>query len=244
MIGVKRHGRIFETRFEVREDDQGPLIVGHGAVFNSESLDLGGWREIVAPGAFRRTLRQNPDVLSFFNHDASHVLGRTTAGTLTVAEDLEGLAYQVRPPETSWANDLLVSMRRGDIRGSSFMFEVVKMSWGKSDVDGVDVRTILEAKLYELGPVTFPAYPSADSSVRSLLDELGEESGLAFRALAGLFARHRDGIPLTDADRDLLTRSIDRLHLIIPTAPPAPSDPPQAGHSLDFLERQLDALTA
>lgn len=241
---MKRHGRIFETRFEVREEDGAPLIVGHGAVFGVESLDMGGWREMIAPGAFKRTLRQNPDVLSFFNHNPSQVLGRTTAGTLTVAEDLTGLAYTVRPPETNFANDLIVSMRRGDIRGSSFMFEVVKMSWGKSEVDGADLRTILEAKLYELGPVTFPAYPSADSSVRSLLAELSEETGIDFRGLGSVLARQRDGIDLSDADRQLVESSIQLLRAIPQPAPEPPSDPPQAGHSLDMLERQLDALTA
>jgi uncharacterized protein len=238
---MRRHGRIFETRFEVREDEQGPLIVGHGAVFNVESVDLGGWREIIAPGAFRRTLRQSPDVLSFFNHNASQVLGRTTSGTLTVSEDLEGLAYQVRPPDTTWARDLVVSMRRGDIRGSSFMFEVVKQSWGKSDVDGADIRAVHEVKLYEVGPVTFPAYPAADSSVRTLLDELGEESGLDFRALSNILARHRDGADLRPDDRELLVRAVDQLRDIIP-ALPAPSDPPQAGHSLDLLRRRLELV--
>jgi len=235
---VKRHGRIFETRFEVR-DDGGPLIVGHGAVFNSESVDLGGWREVIAPGAFKRTLRNNPDVLSFFNHNPSQVLGRTSAKTLTVAEDLEGLAYQVRPPDTQWARDLVVSMERGDIRGSSFMFEVVQMRWDKSGADGADIRTVLEAKLYELGPVTFPAYPAADSSVRSLLADLTEAAGFDFRGLASVLARARDGVGLTQADHTLVATSIDVLRQL---PAPAPSDPPQAGHSLARLRRDLELI--
>lgn len=236
---MKRHGRIFETRFEVREDGDGPLIVGHGAVFNSESVDLGGWREVIAPGAFKRTLRQNPDVLSFFNHNPSQVLGRTTSKTLTVAEDLEGLAYQVRPPDTTWANDLLTSMRRGDIRGSSFMFEAVKVEWGKAE-DGADLRTVTEAKLYELGPVTFPAYPAADSAVRSLLVDLGEESGLDFRTLASAFARCRDGVGLLDDDRTAIAAAIERLTAILP-AETAPSDPPER-HSLAMFRRDLELI--
>lgn len=239
---MKRNGRIFDTRFEVREDSDGPLIVGHGAVFNSPSVDLGGFREIIAPGAFKRTLRQNPDVLSFFNHSPNYVLGRTTSGTLTVAEDLEGLAYQVRPPETSWASDLLVSLRRKDIRGSSFMFSVVRQEWSK-DEQGADLLIVQEARLYELGPVTFPAYPAADSGVRSILAELGEEAGLDFHALAGLLARQRAGLEIPEASRELVAASIDILRGMIP-ADPAPSDPPLAGHSLDLLERELELLAS
>lgn len=237
---MKRTGRIFETRFEVRTEGDGPIIHGYGAVFDVPSLDLGGWRERIAPGAFKRTLKNNPDVLSFFNHDPNHVLGRTSAGTLTVNEDFHGLAYQVKPPDTQWANDLLVSMRRGDVRGSSFMFDVVKAEWAKAE-DGVDERIVSEVRLYELGPVTMPAYPSADSGVRSLLEELSESAGLDFRALAGLLERHRSGLPVTDADRALIAAATEILRAI-PVAPEPPADPPQAGHSVELLRHRLELV--
>lgn len=234
---MKRNGRIYETRFEVRDDGDGPLIVGHGAVFNSPSLDLGGFREIVDAKAFSKTLRENKDIMSFFNHDANHVLGRTSAKTLRVSVDDEGLAYEVRPPETSWAADLMVSIRRGDIRGSSFMFDVVKDTWGQSD-DGQVVRTLKEVRLYELGPVTFPAYPAADSAVRSIYSEWGEESGVDFAALAGLLARARGGVPLTDDDRRFLDAAVDTMRGILPAAEPA-SNPPRVGQSFDSQRRRL-----
>lgn len=237
---MKRQGRIFETRFEVRDEGDGPIIAGYGAVFDTPSLDLGGWREVIRPGAFKRTLKGTPDVLSFFNHNPNNVLGRTTSGTLTVSEDFRGLAYQVKPPDATWANDLLVSMRRGDVRGSSFMFDVVKAEWIKAE-DGVDERHVSEVRLYELGPVTMPAYPAADAGVRSLLEEIGEGAGIDFRALAGLLERRRDGAPIPNESRDLIAEAIERLQGLLPAAGTR-SDPPQAGHSLDVLRRRLELV--
>ena len=237
---MKRTGRIFETRFEVRDEGGEPIIHGYGAVFDTPSLDLGGWREVIKPGAFKRTLKGTPDVLSFFNHNPSQVLGRTISGSLTVSEDFHGLAYQVKPPDTTWASDLLVSMRRGDVRGSSFMFDVIKSEWVKAE-DGVDERHVSEVRLYELGPVTMPAYPAADSGVRSLLEEIGEGAGIDFRALAGLLERHRDGAPIPDESRDLIAAAIERLQGILPAAGER-SDPPQAGHSLELLRRRLSLV--
>lgn len=147
------------------------LIRGHAAVFDSPSLDLGGFREIVAPGAFKRTLKApGNDIRSFLNHDPNYVLGRTGNKTLSVAEDLEGLAFQVQPPATTWAMDLLESMRRGDIADASFAFRTIKDRW-ETLADNTQLRTLLEVELYELGPVAMGAYPAAESQVRALLEQ-------------------------------------------------------------------------
>lgn len=238
---MKGLGRFCETRFEVREDDEGPLIVGHGAVFDTESVDLGGWREVIAPGAFTQSLRDHRDVLSCFNHSPHYVLGRTTARTLRVAEDLDGLVYEARPPDTQWARDLVVSLKRKDIRGSSFAFDAVKVEWGQSERDGAPLRTVVKARLYELGPVTFPAYPSADSGVRSLLDELGEEAGIDFRGLAGIMARRRDGVALAEGDHALVVAAIEALRGILPAAEPS-GERSARNDSLDVLRRRLELV--
>lgn len=157
------------TGIEIRAgtDGQGPLIAGHAAVFNQPSEDFGGWREQIAPGAFKRTLR-NADVRALFNHDANYVLGRNRAGTLSLAEDLQGLAIQVQPPATSWASDLMVSMERGDISQMSFGFRTVKDAWS-ADEQGVQVRTLQEVELFDVSVVTYPAYPQTDAAVRSFV---------------------------------------------------------------------------
>ncbi len=156
---------------EIRMDDDETerTIVGHAALFNTFSVDLGGFREQIAPSAFRKTLKDS-DVRALFNHNPDYVLGRTKAGTLKLKEDDIGLAFKLRVPDTSWARDLLVSMERGDINQMSFGFRVVKDSW--DEVNGEVIRTLLEVRLFDVSIVTFPAYPQTEAQIRSLIDAL------------------------------------------------------------------------
>lgn len=154
------------------DDDARPTIGGYGAVFDSPSLDLGGFRETIAPGAFSRTLKaRGGDILSFFNHNPNMPLGSRRAGSLTVEEDDKGLIYSVTPPDTTYAADLVAAMRAKLVRGSSFSFYVRKDAW--TEVDGTPVRTLLDIDLEEVGPVTMPAYPKATSQVRAMLEARG-----------------------------------------------------------------------
>ncbi len=159
--------RYLTTEFRVSPEGQPPVISGYGAVFDSPSLDL-GWVEEIDPHAFDAVLASKPDTRGLFNHDEDHVLGRTTAGTLKLRADSRGLAYEIEPPDTQFARDLVVSMRRGDISGSSFGFICKRDQWTENP-DGTVTRRILEIdQLIDVSIVTFPAYPAADSGVRSL----------------------------------------------------------------------------
>jgi hypothetical protein len=153
----------------IRAITEGKLAIeAHASVFNSLSADLGGFREIVRPGAFASVLGQ--DVRALWNHDPNIVLGRTKAGTLHLQQDAEGLLYRVDLPETQAARDLVVSIQRGDIDGSSFGFQVGQDEWINTP-DGV-VREIRSfSALYDVSPVTYPAYPAASDvqvALRSL----------------------------------------------------------------------------
>lgn len=159
-----------ELRLVVSEDGEPARIVGHAAVFNQWSQDLGGFRERIAPGAFTRTLGE-ADVRALWNHDPNYVLGRNRAETLALREDDEGLAFEVLPPETVWANDLLVSMRRGDVDQMSFGFRTVRDNW-LQDSDGNISRELLEVELFDVSVVTFPAYPQTSAQVRVRVEEL------------------------------------------------------------------------
>ncbi len=148
-----------------RRVETAPRIVGHASVFGQEA-DIGGWfREKVAAGAFRRALAED-DVRALFNHDPNIVLGRNRAGTLKLTEDEVGLAYDISPPDTLAARDLLTSIERGDVSQSSFGFRVLREEW--DDRSDPPLRTILEVELFDVSPVTFPAYPTTDVAVRSL----------------------------------------------------------------------------
>jgi len=173
----KREVRTFQTTEMrvMRAEDDAPKIVGHAAVFNKPT-EIGGWfTESVSPGAFKKSIKSD-DVRALFNHDANIVLGRNKAGTLKLWEDEDGLGYEVTPPETQWARDLLESIERGDITGSSFGFEVIEEQWTKA-TDELDHRDLVEVKLWDVSPVTFPQYVEADVAKRTMnewRDSVGE----------------------------------------------------------------------
>lgn len=141
-------------------------IVGYAAVYNRMSLDLGGFREEILPGAFDKILsKRKTDVVALFNHDSNIVLGRTSSGTLELSSDEKGLRYVVTPPASR--ADILELIARRDVSGSSFAFTVDKAgeSFRTAD-DGKAIRQIREVKgLYDVGPVLTPAYPASSSSV-------------------------------------------------------------------------------
>lgn len=144
-------------------------IVGHAAVFNSLSNDLGGFVEKIDPGAFSAVLRKNPDVRALFNHDPSLVLARTKSGTLTLAEDATGLEYRADVPAgLYYGESLRILLNRGDVDQSSFAFRVARNgdTWQESTA-GL-MRTIHRfSALYDISPVSFPAYDQAESGLAS-----------------------------------------------------------------------------
>ena len=228
--------RTFPLEVRLSDDDAaGPKIGGTAAVFNSLSLDLGGFREQIAPGAFHSSLhysRSRP-IKSFFNHDPSMVLGRTDNKTLTLEETEHGLAFEVTPPETSWAADLLTSMKRGDVRDASFAFRTKKDEWELSADGKTQVRTLLDVELFEVGPVTSGAYPAADSQVRAMLEARGLpvaedgsvpvpserddllDDGIDLEGLIPAYERLKDGAA-EDGDELIVRSAISALTLVMP----------------------------
>jgi HK97 family phage prohead protease len=151
--------------FEYEKEER--KMVGHAAVFN-EPADIGGWfMEQIEPGAFKESIKKD-DVRALFNHDPNYVIGRNKAGTLKMKEDERGLAVEINPPDTQFARDLAVLMERGDITQMSFAFSVLEEEWsyGKKK-DDPDVRTIKKVRLFDVSPVTYPAYEGTDIAIRS-----------------------------------------------------------------------------
>jgi uncharacterized protein len=163
--GIER--RVFtiqglETR--AAEGDQPARLAGYAAVFDSMSEEMWGFREVIRAGAFAKSL--GGDVRALFNHNPDLILGRTTAKTLTLREDSRGLYVEILPPDTGFARDLMASIARGDIDQMSFGFRTVKDSW--KDENGKVTRELLEVDVFDVSPVTFPAYPTTEIAVRSL----------------------------------------------------------------------------
>ena len=143
---------------------EGRTVEGYASVFNSMSEDLGGFREIILPGAFKNAL--NDDIRALYNHDSNYLLARTASGTLEVKEDDKGLYYRFEMPNTSYGNDLLELYKRGDLTQSSFGFTVDKDSWRLEE--GQHVRYIESvSSLFDVSAVVYPAYVQASSGLRS-----------------------------------------------------------------------------
>jgi len=162
--------RAYPTEMRVIAAEGEPArIVGHAAVFNQLSDDFGGFREQIEPGAFAKTIRE-ADIRALWNHDANYVLGRTKNDTLRLREDDHGLAFEILPPNTQWARDALITLGRGDVDQASFGFRTIRDRWEDME-DRSIVRTLVEVKLFDISPVTFPAYPQTSAQVRAKLHE-------------------------------------------------------------------------
>lgn len=166
-------------RFEWRDSGNGVdfTLRGHAAVFNSLSGDLGGFREIITPGAFRSALADSPDVKLLYGHNADTLLplARTKAGTMEVREDDHGLYVWARVAPTTFASDMRVAMERGDLDTMSFAFTMNDEGddWAV-DADGQVIRTIKPdgvRQLFEVSVVPFPAYEATSVAMRSEFDD-------------------------------------------------------------------------
>ena len=179
-------------RVETRAQDNRPQIVGMAPPWNRWSVDLGGFVERFKPGAFTKWLDRKPndprgkaDVVAKFNHKDDAVLGRTTNGTLDIQETEKGLVYRATPPVgTPTTNEVVPLIEQGYIFGSSFAFALTDARgelWDE-EPNGQVTRTITEAALFDLSPVTHAAYPTATVGLRSLS---------AWKAARGL-VQHRE----------------------------------------------------
>lgn len=243
MEGMERRWlALEETELRVEGEGDQQTISGYGILYNKRSQNLGGFVEIIRPGAATEALKSS-DVRSLFNHDPNYVLGRNTAGTLELEETDKGVRYKAIPPDTQWARDLLVSIKRKDITGASFGFRVAKDGDEWKEEGRLIVRYVNKLEMIaDIGPVTFPAYTQTSAQVRSIF----EESGIEWEALAGLMSRARHNLPMTDADRTLLQSSIEVLTRFMPTdnrqAPKSEQETSteQALRQLDLLQMRLD----
>jgi hypothetical protein len=160
-----------ETRFAggVRvEADSSRKIKGYAIVFNSMSVDLGGFREIIMPEAVNRTLSEALDVRALIDHDSAKVIGRTRSGTLALRKDKTGLQIEIDPADTTNGRDILELVRRGDVTGMSFAFRTLTDEWRMED--GEAIREVYDMTISEVSIVTFPAYQqtSVEVAQRSL----------------------------------------------------------------------------
>jgi len=161
---VRNHKAIIEKReFRMESAEyEGQTVRGYAAVYNSDSEWMGGFYEQIEKGAFDDVM--DNDTRAYWNHDESLLLGRVSSGTLRMSTDDRGLYYEVDLPNTSYANDLIELMKRGDVNQSSFAFLIERDRW--EERDGKTYRIIEKvSRLLDVSPVSQPAYPDATSEL-------------------------------------------------------------------------------
>lgn len=168
---------------EAGDDPDKITVSGHASVFDRLSEDLGGFRERIHRGAFRKVLDEDQDVRLLVNHEPYPVLARTKAKTLELREDPRGLRVYADVAPTTFARDLRVSMQRGDIDQMSYGFVVAPGGDRWSEEGGQIIRDVHAfERLIDVSVVTFPAYPQTDVSARSadpqvsVVDQPAEET--------------------------------------------------------------------
>jgi len=150
------------------EDGENPKIIGYAAKYGKWSLDLGGFVERIKDGAFDDAIK-NCDIRALKNHDVNLLLGRTSSGTLKLESNTVGLHFEIDAPNTTTGKDLVEEIRRKDITGCSFSFTTEEQEWKYLSEGKPAERTIIKiGQLFDVGPVTFPAYPDTAVALRCI----------------------------------------------------------------------------
>ncbi len=218
----RRHTLDVEYRFK---DEEGNTLTGHAARFGVWSEDLGWFKEKIRQGAFKKTIKEN-DIRALFNHDPNMILGRTKNKTLELWEDDKGLGFNLNLPETTYAQDLKASIKRKDITQNSFGFQTIKDEWS----DDGKKRELVEAKLFDISPVTFPAYKQTSVKLRF------QKMGIPFEDLMLAIDRSEEGVILK-RDQELIADTITILNRYIKESEPVED------HSVEPAIEDFDPAT-
>ena len=151
---------------EIRADESEAMTVrGTGMVFDDLSKPIhepvyGSFYEVIRAESVTKTLSEF-DQVALWQHDKAKPLGRKSRGTLRLEKTDRGIDFWMLLPDNSWGRDAYVSIKRGDVSGMSFGFNVLQER-GAGRHNGLPIREVLEMRLIELSPVTFGAYKSTN----------------------------------------------------------------------------------
>jgi uncharacterized protein len=213
-----------ELALELRGEQQQPVFTGYASVYNSNSLDMGGYVERIMPGAFDAALAKPDDILALVDHDIKHPLASRSTGTLTLQSDSHGLKVEIAPDvSTSWGRDAVAAVKSNLKRGMSFGFQFAPNGYRWSrDNNGTITREVTGIDpLSEVSIVTKGAYPDAGIACRSAED-------IEVDNVRSLLIAVREGLQLTNAEVDKVKDTISLLQRSI-----------QPDNRADLLRRQM-----
>ena len=203
--GTERRQRSV-SGLEIRSGDAGALTFEGYAAVTGVPTTIGDWlgefQETISRGAFAKTLAESDDVRLLLNH-AGTPMARTKSGTLDLEEDSKGLHARASLDESSpLVQEIASAMRRGDLDQMSFQFQAMRQEWNADYTQ----RSVIEAKLYDVSVVTYPAYPTTSASLRSAVTDPHLQIRLAY------FANQlREGKTFSSANLKQLTDLLDAL---------------------------------
>lgn len=187
--------------FELRSaEGDGLTLAGYAAVFNSPTrIDSweGHFDETIARGAFSKTINARERVVVQFDHGKHPFFGSLPLGRIEqMREDDHGLYVEVRLSDNWFTQPIRDAIRDEAVTGMSFRFSVPEGGDDWRQGAEVQERTIREVKLYELGPVVFPAYADTSVGVRSALSLVDAADR------AALLASTVSNVPTPDEGQD------------------------------------------
>lgn len=216
---------------EIRMIEEGGKkhIRGYAIVFDSPSGDLGGFKETVNRSALTKTTKES-DVRMLWNHDSSKPLASTKNGTLSLTIDERGLAVDAVGSDTSWGKDAVTAISEGLVDQMSFGFRTIKDRWFEEN--GETRRELLEIELFDVSPVTFPAYEQTSVGVRSI------------DGLDTVLLKAEKNIALSRSDVELVKNTVNNLNGLLTNAEPVQADhsTDQAVNPNDLLREKLDLM--
>lgn len=230
----KRELNFGKMQIETREEDTGKRYVRGKIPYNSLSQNLGGFREKIMPGAFTKSLKEG-SIPVLWNHEHRYVCGRNTAGTAVFNDTETGLEFEAELPNTTWASDMWESIKRGDVRGVSFGFYVIKDTWSEQDKP-IQIRELNEVQLFEVSAgVTFPAYPKSRCDARNSAEDTE-------KAFTGMNEEERNQIfaVLAEIKEELKEIREIKVEQVVPAAESAEEPQPEPAAEGAEEERTLD----
>lgn len=212
-------------------------LSGYFGTYNSRSGDLGGFVEVIKPGAFNRNFGPDTDIRALSHHERPWVIGRTKAGSLKLGQNARGATFEIDPiPDTTYGRDLVVQIESGLVDGMSFAFRTITDNWKVQD--GINVRELVDVRLIEVSPVTFPAYPATSVSLRSELEKQGVENADLCAALVRLEKKldvqERDASLITEYRSIIPERFGEAVEVIVKAD--------KRSTPLDVLQKQLELI--
>lgn len=216
-----------EVRLSSEDNAKGIEIVGHAAVFN-QPIDRFGLEEVIMPGAFTRAIEEEQDVRALIDHDSRLLLGRTKSGTLSLKEDDIGLAVTIKPPRTTFADDVIQSIKRGDLDGMSFAFIAKKQTF--IEEGDKTIRQLFDLDVEDVSVVTFPANEGTSVNLRS---------GLNTSELNRLMEWRSFGMKLGPADEKLVKEQIELLKALLPKVESQEQETKHKGLSLLECDQRI-----